>query len=61
MTKQSNGNDKFKEWREVKILENEHIRKNSVLHIYFYKIYFYFYFGHILRNAFLFLVLNLNR
>ena len=33
MTKESNGNDKLKEWREVKIIENEHICKNLVLHI----------------------------
>ena len=33
MTQESNGNDKFKEWREVKIIENEHICKNLVLHI----------------------------
>ena len=29
----SNGNDKFKEWREVQIIENEHIYKNLVPHI----------------------------
>ena len=29
----SNGNDKFKEWREVQIIENEHICKNLVPHI----------------------------
>ena len=28
-----NRNDKFKEWREVKIIENEHICKNLVLQI----------------------------
>ena len=33
MTKEKNGNDKFKEWREVKIIENEHICKYLVLHI----------------------------
>ena len=33
MTQEGNGNDKFKEWREVKIIENEHICKNLVLHI----------------------------
>ena len=26
-------NDKFKEWREVKVIENEHIFKNLVLQI----------------------------
>ena len=26
-------NDRFKEWREVKVIENEHICKNLVLHI----------------------------
>ena len=40
MTQKCNGNDKFKEWREVKILEDEDICKNLVLNIYFYKIYF---------------------
>ena len=29
----SNGNDKFKEWRKVKIIENECICKNLVSHI----------------------------
>ena len=33
MTQNSNGNDKFKEWREVKIIEKEHICKNFVSHI----------------------------
>ena len=33
MTSNSNGNDKFKEWREVKIIKNEHICKNLVSHI----------------------------
>ena len=33
MKSESNGNDKFKEWREVKIIENEHICKNLVLRI----------------------------
>ena len=33
MTYNSNGNDKFKEWREVKITESEHICKNLVSHI----------------------------
>ena len=50
---ESNGNDKFKEWREVQKIENEHIFKKSVLHIQFYKIHFYFYFGHISHNAYL--------
>ena len=27
------GNDKYKEWREAKIIENEHTCKNLVLHI----------------------------
>ena len=26
-------NGKFKEWTEVKVIENEHISKNLVLHI----------------------------
>ena len=33
MKQESNGNDKFKEWREVKITGKEHIYKNLVLHI----------------------------
>ena len=33
MTQESNRNDKFKEWIEIKIIENEHICKNFVLHI----------------------------
>ena len=33
ITKNSNENDKFKEWREVKIKENEHICKNLVSQI----------------------------
>ena len=49
MKQESNGNGKFKEWRKAKIIENEHISKNLVLHNYFYKIYFQFYFGHISR------------
>ena len=35
MTQESNGNDKFKECREVKIIENEHICKDLFLHITF--------------------------
>ena len=30
---ESNGNDKFKEWREIKITKNERICNNLVLHI----------------------------
>ena len=30
MTQNSNGHDKFKEWKEVKITENEHICKKLV-------------------------------
>ena len=44
MKQESNRNGKFKEWREVKVIENEHICKNLVLHIQFCKIYFQFYF-----------------
>ena len=40
MKKESNRNDKFNKWREVKIIENEHICKILVLHIKFYEIYF---------------------
>ena len=36
----SNGNDKFKECREVKIIEKENICKNLVFHNWFYKVYF---------------------
>ena len=34
MIKNSNGNDKFKEWRKVRITENEHICKTPVSHIW---------------------------
>ena len=30
---ESNGNDKFKEWREINITKNERICNNLVLHI----------------------------
>ena len=33
MRKESNGNDKFKEWREAKIIENERICKYFVSHL----------------------------
>ena len=33
MKYESNTNGKFKEWREVKVIENERICKNLVLHI----------------------------
>ena len=33
MKKGSNRNGKFKEWREVEVIEYEHIYKNLVLHI----------------------------
>ena len=33
MKQESKGNDKFKKWREAKIIENEQICKNLVLHI----------------------------
>ena len=33
MKLESTGKDKFKEWREARIIENEHIYKNLVLHI----------------------------
>ena len=36
MSQNSKGNDKFKEWREVKIIENKHVCKNLVSHICFY-------------------------
>ena len=52
MKQESNRNGKFKEWREVKVIENEHIRKNVFLHIQFYKTYFQFSFGHISHNVF---------
>ena len=45
MKQESNGNDwQLKEWTKGKIRENEHIRKNLVLHIQFCKIYFQFHF-----------------
>ena len=43
MKQESNRNGKFKEWREVKVTENEHICKNLVLKVQFYKTYFQFY------------------
>ena len=33
LTQDSNGNDQFEEWKEVKIMENEHICINLVAHI----------------------------
>ena len=33
MIQKSNGSDKFKEWGEVKIIEDERICKNVVLHL----------------------------
>ena len=33
ITYKNNGNYKFKEWREVNIIENEHICKKLILHI----------------------------
>ena len=33
MTQNSNGNDKFKKWTEVKIVKNKHICKNLISHI----------------------------
>ena len=33
MTQNSNGNDKFKGWREVKRTENKHVCKNIVSYI----------------------------
>ena len=40
MKYESNKNGKFKEWREVKVIENEQACKNLVLHIQFHKMYF---------------------
>ena len=34
MTQNSNGNNKFNEWGEVKIIENEHIYENVVSYIW---------------------------
>ena len=51
ITMNSNGNDKFKEMREVKIIGKEHACKKSFLAN----------FGHISHNVFLFLLLLLNR
>ena len=61
MTQESNGNDKFKEQREVKIIEDEHIRKNLVLHITFYKIYFQFYSWTYFAQCLSVFILNLDR
>ena len=36
----SNGNEIFKEWREVEIIENEHIHNNLVSHIWYGAIFF---------------------
>ena len=55
----SNGNNKFKEWRELKIIENEQIRKNAVSHIWSGA--FIANFGHISHKVFLSLLLILNR
>ena len=33
-TKTSNGNDKLKEWGKAKIIENQHIYKTSIPHIW---------------------------
>ena len=33
VTQNSYGSNKFKEWREIKIIKNEHICKNLVSHI----------------------------
>ena len=55
----SNKNDNFKDWREVKIIENENISKNLILHIWFGV--FLVNFEHILYIVFLFLLLILNR
>ena len=61
MTQESNGNDKFKQQREVKIIENEHIRKNLVLHIKFYQIYFYLYSWTYFAQCLSVFILNLDR
>ena len=59
MTKNSSGKDKFKDWREFKIIENEHIFKDLVSHIWSGA--FLVNFGHISHNIPLFLLLILNR
>ena len=59
MTQNSNGNDKFKDWREVKIMENELISKNLLSHNW--SAAFLTNFGHISHNVFLFLLLMFNR
>ena len=58
MTSCSNKNGKFKERREVKLIENEHICKNVVSHIWSGA--FLINFGRILHNVFLFLLLILS-
>ena len=42
MTCNSNWKDKFKEWREVKVIEINHIFKNLVSHIWYGAILVYF-------------------
>ena len=59
ITKNSNENDKLKEWREVRLIENEHIRK--ILVSYFWSGSFLVSFGCISHDVFLFLLLILNR
>ena len=57
MTQISNGNDKFKGWKEDKIIENEHICKSLVPHTLSGA--FIVNFGHIWQNLFLLLLLIL--
>ena len=59
MTKTSNGNDKFKDWRKVKMIKNEPICRNLVSHIW--SISFLVNYGHISHDVFLFILLLLNR
>ena len=50
MTQKSSGNDKLKEWRELKMIENEHICKNLVSDNWCLFVNF----GRISQNGFLF-------
>ena len=59
ITMNSNGNDKFKEMREVKIIGKEHACKKLISHVWSGA--FLANFGHISHNVFLFLLLLLNR
>ena len=54
MTYNSNKNDKFKKWREVKIVKNKHICKNLISHIWYGA--FLVNIGHILESLSVFII-----